>query len=96
MNIEALINLKTWEGIPKHLQELIMECMIDNEKNYTKVMADLAEKEYQEMQQKGMQVISFSPEDTDYYVNLAYEAGWNEVIKQSPELGPKLKKMLTP
>lgn len=96
MNIEALMNLKTWEGLPKHLQELIMECMIENEKNYTKVMAGLAEKEYQEMQEKGMQIISFSPEDTEYYVNLAYEAGWNEVIKQSPELGPKLRKMLTP
>jgi TRAP-type transport system periplasmic protein len=96
MNIEALMNLKTWEGLPEHLQDLIMDAMIENEKEYTKVMADLAEAEYEEMQEKGMEVISFSPEDTKYYVDLAYEAGWDEVIEQNPELGPKLKKMLTP
>ena len=96
MNIEALMNLKTWEGLPEHLQDLIMACMIENEKEYTKVMADLAESEYKEMQEKGMEVISFSPGDTEYYIDLAYEAGWDEVIEQNPELGPKLKKMLTP
>jgi len=96
MNIEALMNLKTWEGLPKHLQDLIMDCMIENEKKYMGIMADLSEKEYQEMQEKGMKVISFSEADTKAYVDLAYEAGWNEVIRQNPELGPKLKKMLTP
>ena len=96
MNIEALMNWKTWEGLPKHLQDLMMDCMIENEKEYTKVMADLGEAEYKEMQERGMEVISFSPEDTEYYVDLAYEAGWNEVIRQSPDLGPKLKKILTP
>lgn len=96
MNIEALMNWKTWEGLPKHLQDLIMDCMIENEKEYSKVMADLGESEYKELQERGMEVISFSPEDTEYYVDLAYEAGWDDVIKQNPELGPKLKKILTP
>lgn len=96
MNIEALINLKTWEALPEHLKKLMTECMIQNEKEYTKVMADIAEKEFAEMQKRGMEVIAFSPEDTDWYVDLAYEAGWDEVIKQNPDLGPKLKKMLTP
>jgi TRAP-type transport system periplasmic protein len=96
MNIEALMNLKTWNGLPKHLQDLILDCMIENEKKYTPVMTDIAEKEYQELQNKGMKVISFSEEDTKYYVDLAYEAGWREVIGQNPDLGPKLKEMLTP
>ncbi len=96
MNIEALMNLKTWEGLPEHLQDLIMDCMIENEKEYTRVMSELAEAEYREMQEKGMEVIAFSPEDTEYYVDLAYEAGWDEVIDQNPELGPKLREMLTP
>ena len=96
MNIEALMNLKTWEGLPKHLQDLIMDCMIENEKKYTKIMADLAEKEYQQMQKKGMKVISFSEADTKVYIDQAYEAGWAEVIRQNPDLGPRLKKILTP
>jgi TRAP-type C4-dicarboxylate transport system substrate-binding protein len=96
MNIEGLVNLKTWEKLPAHLQKLLSDCMIENEKQYVKIMADIAEKEYQEMQKKGMKVINFSPEDTRWYVETAYEAGWEEVIKQNPTLGPQLKKMLTP
>jgi TRAP-type C4-dicarboxylate transport system substrate-binding protein len=96
MNIEGLVNMKTWEKLPPRLQKLMSECMIENEKKYMKVMADIAEKEFQEMQKKGMKVIKFSPEDTKWYVDLAYEAGWEEVIKENPTLGPKLKKMLTP
>ena len=96
MNIEGLVNLKTWEKLPARLQKLLSDCMIENEKKYVSVMAGIADKEFQEMQKKGMKVIKFSPEDTKWYVDLAYEAGWEDVIRQNPELGPKLKKMLTP
>lgn len=70
--------------------------MIENEKKYKKIMADISEKEYKQMQEKGMQVIKFSPEETKSYVDLAYKAGWDEVINQNPDLGKKLQKMLTP
>ncbi len=96
MNIEALVNLKTWESLPQHLKDLMMECMIENEKQYTRTMAQIGEEEYQEMQERGMEVISFSPEDTKYYVDLAYKAGWDSVVKENPDLGPKLREMLTP
>lgn len=96
MNIEGLVNLKTWEKLPARLQKLLSDCMIENEKKYVSVMAGIADKEFQDMQKKGMKVIKFSPEDTKWYVDLAYEAGWEDVIRQNPELGPKLKKMLTP
>ncbi|WP_457551095.1 TRAP transporter substrate-binding protein DctP [Desulfobacula sp.] len=96
MNIENLINLKTWEKLTKSQQKLLTDCMIENEKEYTPIMADIAEKEYAELQKKGMKVIKFSPEETKKYLELAYQAGWDDVIKSNPELGPKLKKMLTP
>ncbi|MCK5164345.1 MAG: TRAP transporter substrate-binding protein DctP [Desulfobacula sp.] len=96
MNIEALINLKTWEKLPKHLQQLLTDCMIENENKYSTIMADIAEKEYTQMQKKGMEVIQFTSKESKDYVNLAYEAGWDEIIKQNPDLGPKLKTMLTP
>jgi len=96
MNIEALINQKTWEKLPKHLQTLLTDSMIENEKEYSSIMAGIAEKEYTQMQAKGMKVIQFTPDETKAYVELAYEAGWDEVIKENSSLGPKLKKMLTP
>ena len=95
-NLEMLLNLQAWEKIPGHLQKIMSDSMIENEKKYSKVIADLAEKEYLEMQKKGVKVIKFSPEDTKWYIDFSYEAGWDEVIKQNPTLGPKLKKLLSP
>jgi len=48
------------------------------------------------MQAKGMKFVQFSPEDTKWYVDLSYKAGWDEVFKKAPELGPKLRKLLNP
>ena len=61
MNIEALINLKKWEALPEHLKKIVMDAMIENENRYSTIMAEIAEKEFAEMQKKGMKVIKFSP-----------------------------------
>ncbi len=96
MNIEALFNLKSWEKLSPDLQKLLTDCMIENEKKSVKVMNDISEKEFADMQKKGMKVIKFSANDTKWYIDTAYEAGWEEVIKQNPALGSQLRKMLTP
>ncbi len=96
MNLETLINMNTWEKIPKPMQKLMSDLMIENEAKFTKVFVELGDKELQAMQAKGMKYIKFSPEDTKWYVDLAYKAGWDEVIKKNADLGPKLRKLLTP
>lgn len=95
MNIEALANLNSWNKLPADLQRLLTDAMIENEKKYTAVMAEIAEKEYAEMQAKGMQVVKFDPAEAKKYVDLAYESQWAAVIQASPEIGPKLKALLS-
>ena len=72
------------------------DLMAENEVKYTKYFAELGEKELQAMQAKGMKLIKFTPEDTKWFVDLAYKAGWDEVLNKAPELGSKLKKLLSP
>lgn len=96
MNLENLINLDTWNKLPKPMQTLMANLMIENEEKYEKVFMELGEKELKAMQDKGMKLIKFSPEDTKWYVDMAYKAGWDEVVKKSPDLGAKLKKLLSP
>lgn len=78
------------------MQTLMVNLMIENEEKYEKVFAELGEKELKAMQDKGMKFVKFSPEDTKWYVETAYKAGWDEVLKKSPELGTKLQKLLSP
>jgi TRAP-type C4-dicarboxylate transport system substrate-binding protein len=96
MNLETLINLDTWNKLPKPMQTLMANLMIENEEKYEKVFVELGEKELKAMQDKGMKLIKFSSEDTEWYVDMAYKAGWDEVLKKSPELGTKLQKLLSP
>jgi TRAP-type C4-dicarboxylate transport system substrate-binding protein len=96
MNIEALVNLKKWNSLPADLKKILVDTMIANERESAKIMAALGEKELKQMHEKGMKTIKFTPEDTKWFVDLAYKAQWDDVIKHAPKLGPKLKKMLTP
>ncbi len=43
----------------------------------------------------GVEVITFSPKDTEYFLKVAYESGWKEVLDVAPEHGPKLKELLS-
>ncbi len=96
MNVEALVNLDTWKKLPQHLKKLLTDCMIENEKEYSIIMKNIGEDEFKHMTNKGMEVIKFSPQDTQQYVEMAYEAGWAQIEKQNPDLAPKLKSLLTP
>ncbi|MGD9125680.1 MAG: TRAP transporter substrate-binding protein DctP, partial [Desulfarculaceae bacterium] len=53
MNIEALVNLKKWESLPADVKKQLTEGMINCENNYSKIMAELGEKELKQMQGKG-------------------------------------------
>jgi hypothetical protein len=63
---------------------------------YSGVLNKLAEDEYFQMQKEGMKVIGFSSEDTKWYIDLAYDAAWEDVIRQSPEIGKNARELLTP
>ena len=43
----------------------------------------------------GIQTITFTDADAQAYRAKAYQAGWEGVIKQSPEHGPKLREFFS-
>ena len=90
-----LMNANTWDQLPKHIQEVLMEALrlevivID-----ARTAADI-NNEYKEMKKAGMQVIEFSPADTQKYLDMAYTEGWKGQLKMESEYTPKLRKLLT-
>jgi hypothetical protein len=55
----------------------------------------LNDEETKRQAQVGIQTISFDASTSRAYVDKAYEVGWASAIKQSPEHGPQLKKLLS-
>jgi TRAP-type C4-dicarboxylate transport system substrate-binding protein len=91
----VLVNLDTWNKIPKNQQDTIMEVMKQEERAV--VSRDMAtiKKERKGLKDAGVKFIEFSSSDTKKYLDLADSSGWAGLIKRSPEYGPKLRRALS-
>ena len=90
-----MVNPKKWNKLPADVQKAIIafkQSTVDPAiSNY---YAQLGDKDWQLMMDKGVKSIKFSKADEDAFLKMAYDSAWNHVISKSPKLGPKLKKML--
>jgi len=91
----VLVNPKKWNKIPADVRKQIIE--------FKKTAANAASAEFfknisaerwQLMLDKGVKPLKFSKADGEAFLKLAYDSAWDYVIAKSPELAPKLKKML--
>ena len=90
-----LMNAKKWDGLPKHIQDVLMEALRLEVIVIDARTADDISNEYKEMKKAGMQVIEFSPEDTKRYLDMAYSEGWKGQLKMESVYTEKLRKLLT-
>jgi TRAP-type C4-dicarboxylate transport system substrate-binding protein len=90
-----LVNQKKWNKLPANVRKQIIEFK-KNKVNPESAafIKKIADERWQLLIDKGVKPIKFSPADEKRFSNLAYDSAWDYVIKKSPELGPKLKKML--
>lgn len=63
------INLDSWNRIPKHLQDLMLEASLDTETWEQEYWETRAKEAYQIMADAGVETITFSPEDTQWYLD---------------------------
>jgi TRAP-type C4-dicarboxylate transport system substrate-binding protein len=91
----TVINLDAWNRLPKHLQELLVD--VSKIIEYWGPADSMWVKEAEEhlIAKAGVQVISLPPKDAELFHNLAYETTWNKILKEAPEYGSKLRKMLS-
>lgn len=91
------INLDVWNDLPKHLQDLIDESIQWLELYYDDDFTELLESERAKMQEYGMTLITFSPADTEWYLELAHNAAWETQLGNlnEPEDADKIADWLT-
>jgi TRAP-type transport system periplasmic protein len=90
-----LVNLKTWNGLPKKLQDLLTEAVVEAERTVVATFDDLAKKERPDLLAAGIQAIDLPQAEKEKFLKVAYEEGWKDIIQKNPEAGPELKKLLT-
>ena len=94
INLVIVANLDTWNKIPAHLQKVMIDEMINVEKEVGAIFGNFAEGEMERIKQHGVEIVEFSPADAKQYNDLAKEVYWEGILKNSPEYGPKFEQML--
>ncbi len=90
-----LMNLNTWNKLPKKLQNLLTEAAAEAEKKVVPLFDDLAKQERPILLKEGIQVITLPPAEGEKFLKVAYDEGWKDILGKSPQIGAKLKELLT-
>lgn len=91
----TFMNLNVWNKIPKDLQDIINDVMADFEYIGAAQIVLMAKREWDVLAKAGMSVISLPPKDAKKFYETAYNTTWETVIKDAPETGPKLRKLIS-
>jgi len=90
-----VMNLKTWNGLPKKFKDVINEAAMEAEKKIVAYYVDEKKKELPLLKQAGVQVIDLPPAEKEKFLRVASEEGWKDIIQKCPQTGPELQKLLT-
>jgi TRAP-type transport system periplasmic protein len=90
-----IMNLNTWNKLPKKLQDILTEATKEAEIKAVAFYMDLIKGEKENLAKAGIQTIDLPGPEKEKFLKVAYEEGWKLVIEKSPKAGPELRKLLT-
>ncbi len=96
-SMERLINLDKWKSLPKSVQDMLDKAQVQAETDVRVPMQKNYDTERAFLEKAGVKYNKFSPEDTQKFLDMAYTAGWKDVmagIKPAAD-GPKLKEFFS-
>jgi len=92
-----LVNLNSWNRLPKDLQDLLTKAVLETEEETPRMFRAILESEEKELQKRGMELLVLPPAEAQKFLNTFYERSWAElVVKRDPEYGQKLKEAADP
>ncbi len=90
-----LMNIKTWNNLPKKFKDLLTEAAVEAEKKAVAYFEDLSKQERPILLKEGLQVIDLPAAEKQKFLKVGYEEGWKDIIQKNSKTGPELKKLLT-
>ncbi|MFH1951878.1 MAG: TRAP transporter substrate-binding protein DctP [Pseudomonadota bacterium] len=91
-----VINLNTWNSLPKHLQQLMTDCMAEFEKEYVVLERKERILALEKWKESGREIIELSPEVAAWYLKAASEGSWKYAEKRFPgDVAPRLRERIT-
>jgi len=89
--VSILVNKTVWDGLTPAQQAVLRKAADQGEAEAAPTFAKDNAAETERQTRAGIEAITFDAAGSKHYLDVAYEAGWAGVIRQSPEHGPKLQ-----
>jgi TRAP-type C4-dicarboxylate transport system substrate-binding protein len=96
INHYLVVNLDKWNSLPAHLQQLLINTRMEMEPELQAITVKAQDEAKAALLANGMEAITFSDPDRDWYMNLDYEARWKDAYERYPDLAPKYQSILLP
>jgi TRAP-type transport system periplasmic protein len=93
--VSVLVNKATWDKLSDAQKDVLRKAGAAGEGEAGSEFAAENDKETKRQAAGGIQTITLSPGVAEVYIAKAYQAGWDGVIRQSAETGPKLKALFS-
>jgi TRAP-type transport system periplasmic protein len=90
-----MMNLNTWNKLPKDLQQAITDAMVYSEKVNAEIWTEDKAKGMQKLKDAKVEIYNLPSDTGKWLVDTAYEATWAFQLKRFPDLTPKLKVLLS-
>jgi len=90
------VNMDVWNSLSPHLQDVMNEAAIKAEADALLLWDDLLVESIATAEAAGMEVVEWSPAESERLVELFYETSWALVEERAPELTSQLKPLLLP
>jgi TRAP-type C4-dicarboxylate transport system substrate-binding protein len=93
--VSVLVNKASWEKLTDAQCSVLRKAAEAGEAEAAAEFAAENAKETKRQADGGIQTITLDPAAAKSYLEKAYQAGWEGVIRQSPESGPKLREFFS-
>lgn len=93
--VSVLVNKATWDKLSDAQKDVLRKAGAAGEGEAVAEFAAENDKETKRQAAGGIQTITLKPGVAEVYVAKAYAAGWDGIIRQSAETGPKLKALFS-
>jgi TRAP-type C4-dicarboxylate transport system substrate-binding protein len=92
---EVLVNLNAWNKLSPEQRKVLEQAGEWVETWLDKFELDEDQKARDLQAKNGIQVVTLAPKEAQEYLRIAYDAGWDEIMKIAPEHGPRLRELMS-
>jgi TRAP-type C4-dicarboxylate transport system substrate-binding protein len=93
--VSVLVNKTTWDKLSAAQKAVLRKAAEQGEAEAWAEFAAENDKDIKRQAAAGIQTIKFDGATAENYRTKAYQAGWDGIIKQSPEHGPKIRALFS-